>query len=161
MQMIRHIDWTPALIERLTQLWSDGLTCSEIAAQIPGTTRSSCIGKIHRLGLPGRPSPVRASGNAPRKRPSPPVKPPSFPEPAPEVIEPLHIGMMELRDSQCKWPYGVGAATTFCGHAITPGKPYCSGHCRTAFHPSQPIMRDRKEAAAEMERISGVARAFR
>lgn len=160
--MIRHIDWTPVLIERLTQLWSDGLTCSEIAAQIPGTTRSAVIGKVHRLGLPGRPSPVARGPNpGPKKRPPPAVKPPSLPEPVPEEIEPLHIGMMEIRDGQCKWPYGAGATTTFCGHAITPGKPYCSEHCRQAFHPSQPIMRDRKEAAAEMERISGVARAFR
>ena len=154
-------DWTPALIERLIQLWSDGLTCSEIAAQIPGSTRNSVIGKIHRLGLPGRPSPVRASGNAPRKPPPPAVKPPSFPEPVPEVIEPLHMDMMALESNNCKWPYGAGASITFCGHPIAPGKPYCQSHCKVAFHPSQPIMRDRKESAAEMERTSGVARAFR
>jgi GcrA cell cycle regulator len=153
-------DWTPALIERLTQLWSDGLTCSEIALQIPGTTRSSCIGKIHRLGLPGRPSPVRASGSAPRKRPPPAVKPPSFPEPILEVIEPLHMDLMAIRDGQCRFPYG-NSNFTFCGHPIKPGKPYCGFHSAATSTGSQPIMRDRKDAAAEMERVSGVARVFR
>lgn len=47
--------WTPELCGRLTVLWAEGLSCSQIAAALGvGITRNSVIGKVHRLKLPPR-----------------------------------------------------------------------------------------------------------
>lgn len=48
-------DWTAERVEQLTRMWADGLTCSQIAAMLGEEfTRSSVIGKAHRLKLPRR-----------------------------------------------------------------------------------------------------------
>ena len=46
------------LEQKLIQLWADGVTASEIGRQL-GTTKDAVIGRVHRLGLPGRPHPVK------------------------------------------------------------------------------------------------------
>lgn len=53
--------WTEERIEKLTKLWTEGLTASQIAQELGDVTRNAVIGKAHRLGLSGRPSPVRAA----------------------------------------------------------------------------------------------------
>lgn len=64
--------WTDDSVTRLTKLWNEGLSCTEIAAQIgTGHSRNAVIGKVHRLKL------KRTTGheNQPRKerkeRPAP------------------------------------------------------------------------------------------
>lgn len=44
----------PANDELVKKLWADGLSASQIAAQIPGTSRNSIIGRVRRLKLPYR-----------------------------------------------------------------------------------------------------------
>ena len=46
--------WTHERIEKLKQLWDEGLTASRIAAELGEVTRNAVIGKAHRLGLSGR-----------------------------------------------------------------------------------------------------------
>jgi len=47
--------WTNEAIRKLTALWLAGVTCSQIAKVLgPKFTRNSVIGKVRRLGLPGR-----------------------------------------------------------------------------------------------------------
>lgn len=46
--------WTDERVERLKQLWANGLSASQIAAEIGGISRNAVIGKVHRLGLSGR-----------------------------------------------------------------------------------------------------------
>ncbi|MDP2732377.1 MAG: GcrA family cell cycle regulator [Hoeflea sp.] len=48
------MNWTDERVERLTKLWADGLSASQIAAQLGGVSRNAVIGKVHRLNLPGR-----------------------------------------------------------------------------------------------------------
>lgn len=48
------MDWTPDRVELLKQLWSEGLSASQIANQLGGVTRNAVIGKVHRLKLEGR-----------------------------------------------------------------------------------------------------------
>ena len=38
----------------LKKLWTEGLSASQIAAELGGITRNAVIGKVHRLGLSGR-----------------------------------------------------------------------------------------------------------
>lgn len=52
--------WTDERIAELTKLWTEGLSCSHIAKRLGGVTRSAIIGKVHRLGLPGRLEPNNA-----------------------------------------------------------------------------------------------------
>ncbi|KPF70140.1 GcrA cell cycle regulator [Bosea sp. AAP35] len=66
--------WTEERVELLKKLWSDGLSASQIAAELGSVTRNAVIGKVHRLGLSGRaknPSATSAPRNAaPRKAPT-------------------------------------------------------------------------------------------
>ena len=48
------MSWTDERVEKLKQLWADGLSASQIAAQLGGISRNAVIGKVHRLNLPGR-----------------------------------------------------------------------------------------------------------
>src|SRR6056300_126663 len=69
--------WTDDRVETLKQLWTDGLSASQIARKMGGVTRNAVIGKVHRLGLSGRASParvstVRVNTGASRARPSTP-----------------------------------------------------------------------------------------
>lgn len=55
------MNWTDERVEKLKKLWSEGLSASQIAAQLGGVSRNAVIGKVHRLSLPGR---AKAGGNA-------------------------------------------------------------------------------------------------
>ncbi|WP_363350325.1 GcrA family cell cycle regulator [Methylocystis echinoides] len=49
------MSWTEERVDLLRKLWSDGLSASQVAAELgPGITRNAVIGKIHRLGLAER-----------------------------------------------------------------------------------------------------------
>ena len=48
------MSWTDERIEFLRELWSEGLSASQIAAQLGGVSRNAVIGKVHRLKLSSR-----------------------------------------------------------------------------------------------------------
>jgi GcrA cell cycle regulator len=75
------MSWTDERIERLKELWSQGVTASHIADELGGVSRNAVIGKAHRLGLQSRPSPVKP--NEPHEGPA--AAPEAAPAPAPEV----------------------------------------------------------------------------
>jgi GcrA cell cycle regulator len=63
------MEWTEQRIDTLRKLWGQGQTASQIAAILGGITRNAVIGKAHRLGLTGRPSPIkREAGASPQPR---------------------------------------------------------------------------------------------
>jgi GcrA cell cycle regulator len=75
------MSWTDERVETLRKLWLDGLSASQIAAELSnGITRNAVIGKVHRLGLSGRAK--APSQSTPRPRPSKPVRT-SVPAPRP------------------------------------------------------------------------------
>ena len=43
--------WTGDRIELLRQRWADGISATQIAAELGGVSRSAVLGKVHRLGL--------------------------------------------------------------------------------------------------------------
>lgn len=78
------MQWTDERVELLKKLWADGLSASQIAAQLGGVTRNAVIGKVHRLGLSGRaksstpstaPRLRKPTPSAPGHRPSAPAAP--------------------------------------------------------------------------------------
>ncbi len=48
------MNWTDERVELLRKLWSEGLSASQIAAQLGGVSRNAVIGKVHRLKLSAR-----------------------------------------------------------------------------------------------------------
>jgi GcrA cell cycle regulator len=82
------VTWTDQRVELLKKLWAEGLSASQIAAEIGNVTRNAVIGKVHRLGLSGRAkTPPKANAVSPAQaRPRKPGRTPSAPAPiAPET----------------------------------------------------------------------------
>jgi GcrA cell cycle regulator len=160
------MSWTDERVELLRKLWSDGLSASQVAAELgPGITRNAVIGKIHRLGLAERaktasaPRPraaktPRQTAAAPRASAShavhgnvalafaPQALVVARAQPEEEVVIPMseRVTLMELRESMCRWP--MGDPTTpefrFCGgKSPVGGGPYCAHHARVAYQPAQ------------------------
>lgn len=48
------MNWTDERVEQLRKLWSEGLSASQIAAQLGGVSRNAVIGKVHRMKLSNR-----------------------------------------------------------------------------------------------------------
>lgn len=59
--------WSDQRVNQLKKLWQQGKSASEIAETLGGVTRNAVIGKAHRLGLSGRPSPIKKPA-APAKK---------------------------------------------------------------------------------------------
>ena len=68
--------WTDDRVELLKKLWNDGLSASQIAAELGNVTRNAVIGKVHRLGLSGR---AKSPGSATPRPRKPVSRPPSHP----------------------------------------------------------------------------------
>ncbi|EJF91228.1 GcrA family cell cycle regulator [Bartonella tamiae] len=58
------MNWTDERVELLKKLWSEGLSASQIAAQLGGVSRNAVIGKVHRLKLSGRGKPTKSTPRA-------------------------------------------------------------------------------------------------
>ncbi|WP_274427217.1 GcrA family cell cycle regulator [Chelativorans sp. YIM 93263] len=59
------MNWTDERVDLLKKLWAEGLSASQIAAQLGGVSRNAVIGKVHRLKLSSR---GRATSSAPRQK---------------------------------------------------------------------------------------------
>ena len=122
--------WTEERVEMLKKLWSEGLSASQIAAEIGSVTRNAVIGKVHRLGLSGRGKAKSASPQRAKKSPRTPSAPIALPQPVnrsagalnatpmlidreplvamDDVVVPIseRVTIMDLRESMCRWPMG-------------------------------------------------------
>ena len=55
--------WTDKMVEDLKKMWKQGLTTNEIAKNL-GVSKNSIVGKVHRLNLTARPSPIKKKEDA-------------------------------------------------------------------------------------------------
>ena len=55
--------WTDEMVEELKKLWAEGVTTGEIGKRL-NISKNSIVGKVHRLGLSGRPSPIKKKTDA-------------------------------------------------------------------------------------------------
>ncbi len=160
------MNWTDERVELLKKLLADGLSASQIAAELGGITRNAVIGKVHRLGLSGRAK--SQSSSAPRAR-----KPRSHmlrvsrpttrgntalayayeaePELEPEFVDEVipveqRRSLLQLTEDTCRWPVGDPSNSDFffCGGKPVTSLPYCAHHCRVAYQPATDRRRDRK-----------------
>jgi len=104
------MSWTDERVETLKALWGQGMSASEIAGVLGNVSRNAVIGKAHRLGLSGRPSPIK-------KKPS------------------RGATILALTERMCKWPLGDPKHHDFhfCGKNAQPGLPYCPEHAAIAY----------------------------
>jgi GcrA cell cycle regulator len=151
------MEWTNERIDELRRLWGQGQTASRIAELLGGVTRNAVIGKAHRLGLRGRPSPIRreeghqAAPRAPRTAPAaaiaeeltresvaPVIETPAPLPPLPVEAPPAAVTAGKALRSgtkACSWPVGdpKQPGFHFCGEEAVPGRPYCAAHCTQAY----------------------------
>ena len=102
-----EVTWTPERVERLAQLFDEGLPTAEIGRRL-GLTKNAVIGRLHRNAMTRR------------------VVVPKF-QPARNVFE--------FTGPSCLWPYGHPSDDSFhfCGARPLPGKPYCAEHAAIAY----------------------------
>jgi len=148
--------WADDSVTLLASLWADGLSASQIAAELGGgVSRNAVIGKLHRIGLTGanggsKPHKAHlAPATVPQARPYRRRQPVSTPdgalpaEPLPLVsLDDLAIPveqrrtLHQLTDMTCRWPVGdIGSPSFFfCGGPADNIKtgPYCAFHSRVA-----------------------------
>lgn len=146
--------WTTEMIDSLKQMWKRGLTTNEIAKEL-GVSKNSIVGKVHRLNLTARPSPIKkkeeeiASENVDvieketksskqiAKESVKPAKPQKVVTTAPEVK--VHkntcIKLSELDSHTCRWPIGDPKDDNFCfcGRKVRAGQTYCDEHSAIAY----------------------------
>ena len=157
--------WTEERVELLRKLWADGLSASQIAAQLGSVSRNAVIGKVHRLKLSGR---GRTTSAAPRvKKAAAPsqgrvtktvtrvvavtsganalkiafeAQPIARLRPVENVVVPIQRKLMliQLTVRTCKWPNGDPLADdfNFCGADSGDSGPYCTYHSRVAYQPA-------------------------
>ena len=68
------MSWTDDRVEKLKELWGEGLSASQIAKQLGGVTRNAVIGKVHRLGLSHRGATEPAAANSGSEAKAPEAK---------------------------------------------------------------------------------------
>ena len=119
--------WTEERLADLKKLWAEGLSITQIGLEI-GVSRNAVVGKVHRMGLPKRQSPIVRSDK--------PI------EPKRRKLSPLAVADWDRH--KCCWPIGDPRSEDFhfCGAKISDGRPYCEEHCAIAYTTS-----NRDEAA--------------
>jgi GcrA cell cycle regulator len=80
------MSWTDERVEKLKELWGDGMSASQIAKILGGVTRNAVIGKVHRLGLSNRGA--ASGGQAATDEAKPAPKPAKPSRPAKAAAEP-------------------------------------------------------------------------
>jgi GcrA cell cycle regulator len=111
--MAGESSWTIELEVALAKLWAEGLPAAEIARRL-GVSKNAAVGKAHRLGLKGRPSPL---------------KPP-----------PQRRGTGLVFKPKCRFITGdaikmiaAGQDPFDCPKLVVDGKPYCAEHAARCY----------------------------
>lgn len=141
--------WTEQMVEDLRQMWLEGLTANEIAKKL-GVSKNSIVGKVHRLCLTARPSPIKKKEES---------KPEEVAEILSETVSENHmeivqenmghdevvceqkqvnlqgIKLVNLDSHTCRWPIGDPRDEDFCfcGKKVRAGQTYCDEHAAMAY----------------------------
>ncbi len=101
------VTWTQERVERLTQLFEEGLPTAEIGRRL-GLTKNAVIGRLYRSAMTRR----EATPTAPPRR-----------------------NVFEFSGPSCLWPHGHPNDPNFqfCGARPVGGKPYCPEHAAMAY----------------------------
>ena len=78
--------WTDEMVEDLKRMWKEGLTTGEIGKRL-NVSKNSIVGKVHRLGLSGRPSPIKKKNETTKETKVTKTKPTKAASSEPQSIE--------------------------------------------------------------------------
>lgn len=155
--MDEKFDWTPAVIERMRDLWIRGIPTTEIADTIGAPSKNAVIAKAKREKFPDHPAAKRhgvlnrAKVTQPKfirpvlipastERRAPPKLAPVKTEDADAMIVLPHanealpesrlLSLFDLKLSTCRWPLGdpQQPGFAFCGADCDPARSYCATH---------------------------------
>lgn len=117
------IDWSDDMLRQIADLWDEGVSVANIAKALSehtcqDVTKNMVSGKVHRMGLKRRESPiqrfkvkrVREKPAKPEPRPLPALAPPKA-MPAPKLIQLYLDTLAESDATRCKW---------ICGQVVKP-----------------------------------------
>lgn len=144
--------WTNEMIEGLKKMWKKGLTTNEIAKEL-GVSKNSIVGKVHRLNLTSRPSPIKKKEEDEIATPvvealekevdsnvQEEVKTPKINK---ITVNPIEVKahkntclkLSELDSHTCRWPIGDPKDDNFCfcGKKVRAGQTYCDEHAAIAY----------------------------
>lgn len=150
--------WTEERVDQLKQLWADGRSAAQIAAEFGGLSRSAVLGKIHRLGLHRAPKPRARpwiesgiSEHTYYRRHRKSNSRPSLSQPEAFKLDVVQfmaaiaepeagkVTLLDLESHHCRFPVsGEGLATLFCGDDRLEPHSYCARHCAVAFRIARP-----------------------
>ena len=143
---------TDTLNAAIARLWNEGVSGNQIAARL-GLTKNTVIGRVHRMGLPGRASPIIRNGAPKPKRLSgsgalvgptlPPVSAPQAVRAALQIAEvatslpnPPQTVFRARPSRACCWPMWDNRerpTQRFCDAPAPAGEPYCPEHRAVAW----------------------------
>ncbi|MBQ8870944.1 MAG: global cell cycle regulator GcrA-like protein [Alphaproteobacteria bacterium] len=149
--------WTEEMIDGLKQMWKEGLTTNEIAKRL-GVSKNSIVGKVHRLNLKARPSPIKKKEEITAtevtetkeevvKQSNTPIKKITVASvnilTTKKTKKDSCLKLTDLDNHTCRWPIGDPKDDNFCfcGKTIRSGQTYCEEHAAIAY--VKPIKKDK------------------
>ena len=151
------MSWTDEAVEELKRMWDRGMTTGQIAKAL-NVTKNSIIGKVHRLCLTARPSPIKKTDlaetekkntkkeksnkekntqvkQAPAKATAAKETKTVKPVAKPVAAETTNIPLVKLDNHTCRWPMGDPRDDDFCfcGKRVRTGQTYCEEHAAVAY----------------------------
>lgn len=147
------LGWTDERTEIAVNLWKEGVSATEIAKTLSGTTRNAVIGKMHRLGLMSGRDAVRQKASKPSKMAA--VKKPIIQKPVLKIAgrgtvfeqpEPRQSRVkipnreeksglrtiMTVGFGECRWPIGDVRDDDFSLCGLSAEGSYCEKHRKIA-----------------------------
>ena len=166
------VSWDDERVAKLTKLWLEGLSASQIAYRIGGVSRSAVIGKVYRLNLAkirsengkiqgarvarnlGASLLKRHTGTVPgqfdgktgeREKRQYDKAAAAMNDLPPGDIGTARKGVADLERTDCRWPIGEPghADFHFCAREKLDGISYCEFHAQKAF--AAPVRRTGRE----------------
>lgn len=138
MSAVGQTPWTCAQLDTLRAEWADGTSAAEIG-RLLGRSKNAVVGKAHRLGLPGRPSPIiRQEGQQKALEADENEKATAGPKicqtafSGPEIASARHVREPTRAARACEWINGQRGAYTKCGAPISRGS-YCVDHAAVCY----------------------------
>ena len=145
--------WTEEMVEGLRQMWIEGLTANEIAKKL-GVSKNSIVGKVHRLCLTARPSPIKKKDEEiaaeivkekvevitietkPQEEEITVETEIATVVPAKKkTVAEQRVKLINLDSHTCRWPIGDPRDDDFCfcGKKVRAGQTYCDEHSMLAY----------------------------
>ena len=134
--------WTAEKIKQLKKLWLKGKSTIEIGKEL-GISKNAVVGKVHRLELAARPSPIKRTQKQSTTKQRVSKK----------ELKPKNMTLMDLKLTSCRWPIGDPKDEDFhfCGADTVTGKPYCAEHCKIAYTSLKELTLQNAKAKKEKE----------